>query len=200
MQFNSIRFFEATKSGVEAIIDDPSTFFLKQHIGHITFNVIVLRVCSTFDLLGNVAGDYVRTHGLCATMVSVLINAGFDAATILLRTGLRCIASLRNCHNLRSDLGIRQFRANFQGKTESCDNENLENDNVEKDLDSNSKHGTGAFSEQETNCGANLIKHSNSNGKEGEKSEEFKLRANSGTPITSASNSVINIRFTIISM
>lgn len=64
--------------------------------------------------------------------------------------------------------------------------------NVERDLDSNSKHDTVVFNEQENECGANLIKNSNSKGKEGEKSENVELRAKSETPILSAINSVIN--------
>ena len=93
------------------------------------------------------AVDYVTTHSLRATMVSLPINAGFDDAKISLRIGHRFIASLRNYHNLRSNLGIRQFRAIFQGSTKSCDNENLENANVEKELHSNLKHGTDIFNE-----------------------------------------------------
>lgn len=180
MQFDSNRFFVATKSGGGAISDDPSTFFLKQHIGRYTFFAIVHRVCSTLDLRGDGAVDYVTTHGLRSTMISLLINAGFDDATITLRTGHRCISSLRSYHNLRSDLGLRQFR-------------DFENDNVEKDFDSNSKDETDLLNEQETDCGANLIKNSNSKCEKTKKSEKFKLLSKSATPIVSANNSVVNI-------
>ena len=125
----------------------------------------------------------------------LFINADFDDTTITLRKGHTCMVSLRNYHDLSGDLGLSQFTEIFRGNTESYDSENLENDNVVKDLNSNSKHELDAFNEQEIDWGDNFIKNSNSKCGKREKSE---LLPKTAAPIVSAVNSVVNITIQLI--
>lgn len=96
----SDRFFLGVKKEGRVSRDDPNLFLHKQNLGRNTFFGNVKRVCNDLGIRADSAGNSVTTHGLRATMVSLLINAGYYDSTIILRTGHRNIASLRNYHNL----------------------------------------------------------------------------------------------------
>lgn len=67
------------------------------------------RVCGTLGILGDGAGEAVTTHGLRATMISLLIDAGYADSMIALRSGHRCLDNLKRYHNLRGDIGLEQI-------------------------------------------------------------------------------------------
>ena len=48
-------------------------------------------------------------------MVTLLIEAGYDDATITLIAGHRDIKSLRNYHNLRGSIGLNKLKRMFTG-------------------------------------------------------------------------------------
>ena len=70
-------------------------------------------VCLKLGVRGDGAKEVVTTHGLRGTMVLLLIAAGYDDYTIMLRTGHRNVMSLRSYHNLRGDIGIQQLSKMF---------------------------------------------------------------------------------------
>lgn len=60
----------------------------------------------------------VTTHGLRATMVTMLIDAGYSDSTIALRTGHRDLRSLASCQNLTGKIGVEQV-GRMYGETAS---------------------------------------------------------------------------------
>ena len=57
----------------------------------------------------------VTTHGLRATMVTMLIDAGYSDSTIGLRTGHRDLRSLVKYHNLTGKIGVQQIGNMYGG-------------------------------------------------------------------------------------
>lgn len=56
------------------------------------------------------------THGLRATMILLLITAGYSDAAIVLRSGHRGNNSSQSYHNLRGENGRAQLIAVFNGE------------------------------------------------------------------------------------
>lgn len=106
MSTSSDRFFMATKS--RASSTDPKDFFTKQHVGKNKFGEIVGSVCSRLGIVGDGPRENVTTHGLRATMISLLVEANYDDSTIALRSGYRNLDSLKRYHNLRGSVGLEQ--------------------------------------------------------------------------------------------
>ena len=92
---------------------DTKKYFMKQPLGRHSFTKIVSNFCSKLGLRGDGAHEIVTTHGLRATMVTLLIDAGYHDATITLRTGHHDVKSLRNYHTLRGIIGANQIRRMF---------------------------------------------------------------------------------------
>ena len=61
-------------------------------------------VCVKLEVSGDGAKGGVFTHRLRGTLFVLLIAAGYDDSTIMLRTGHRNAMSLRSYHNLRGDM------------------------------------------------------------------------------------------------
>lgn len=104
MERTSDRFFLGAEKGGKVYGDDPSQCFSRQNLGRSQFFDVVRRfcvTCVTVGLRGDRANEQVTTHGLTATMATLLINAGYENPIIMLRTGHRNFASLHNYHNLR---------------------------------------------------------------------------------------------------
>ena len=74
---------------------------------------IVRDVCTKLNIRGNGEASYMTTHGLRATMISMLISAGYSDAAVVLRSGHRDSTSLQSYHNLRGVNGERQLGAVF---------------------------------------------------------------------------------------
>ena len=60
----------------------------------------VKHVCTALNIYGDGACQYMATHGLRATMISLLIAAGHSDASVLLRSGHRDASSLNLYRNL----------------------------------------------------------------------------------------------------
>ena len=61
---------------------------------------IVKEVCSCLGIRGECVCENVPTHGLRATMISLLTSAGDSDATIVQRTGHCNTSVLQNYHHL----------------------------------------------------------------------------------------------------
>lgn len=57
---------------------------MKQNLGRYSFSMIVKTVCARLGLRGNGAYSSVTTHDLRASMMMLLIEAGYDYVTITL--------------------------------------------------------------------------------------------------------------------
>jgi len=115
----SMRFFLSTRQSAGAG-QGLERFFMKGNLGKNSFTKIVSSVCAAAGVDGDGANATVTTHGLRATMTTLLIDAGYDDSTISLRTGHRNVQSLRNYHSLRGGIGLDQFARMFDvdgGKT-----------------------------------------------------------------------------------
>ena len=66
---------------------DRVKYFKKQNLGRHSFSKIAKIVYSRLDLRGDGAYNVVATHGLRATMVTILIEAVYDDVTITQGTG-----------------------------------------------------------------------------------------------------------------
>lgn len=51
---------------------------------------------------------------ICATIVTLLVDAGYDDATIMLRTGHGDVKSLRMYHNLSRKIELNQLKRMFE--------------------------------------------------------------------------------------
>lgn len=80
----------------------------RQHLGKNSFTRLINEICTTANFRGNVVHDYMTTHGLRATMTSLLIEAGHNYSIIVLRTGLSSTDTLTRYHNLQGNEGFRQ--------------------------------------------------------------------------------------------
>ena len=100
-------------TGRDLTSGDPSSYFTKLPLGRHSFSNIPKIVCSRLDLRDDGAHKIVSTHGLRATIVTLLIDAGYDNATVTLLSEHRDIRSLRNYHGLRRNIGVQQIRRMF---------------------------------------------------------------------------------------
>ena len=75
----------------------------------------VKHVCTALNIYGDGACQYMATHGLRATMISLLIAAGHSGASVHLRSGHRDANSLKSYHNLRGSNGMNQLGPIFNG-------------------------------------------------------------------------------------
>ena len=75
----------------------------------------VKSVCTKLGIRGDGEAVFITTHGLRATMISLLISAGNSDAAVDLRTGHRDHNSLQSYHYLRGINGETQLTAFFRG-------------------------------------------------------------------------------------
>lgn len=106
------RFFVGAKGGARG---DLSEFFHNQPLGKNTCSGTVRSICTKLGILGSGEAAYMTTHGLRATMISLLISAGYSDCAVALRSGHRDLASLQSYHNLRGKNGENQLAAVFGG-------------------------------------------------------------------------------------
>lgn len=90
-----------------------------QPIGKNTLSGIVKTVYTALGIRGEGASDYVTTHGLRATMISLIISSGHSNASVELRSGHRNNNSLQSCHNLMGSSGGKQLSVVFGGDASS---------------------------------------------------------------------------------
>ena len=125
------RFFMGLKTtGRGLTSSDPKQYFTKQPLGMNSFNNIVKNLCLRLGVRGDGAFSTVTTHGLRATMVTLLIDAGYDDAIITLRTGHRDVKSLRNYHNLRGNIGLNQLKCMFGDSRDHVENNFIEENGI----------------------------------------------------------------------
>ena len=98
---------------------NTSLFFTNQPLGRNTFAKIVPETCTALGIRGDGPNDKVTMHGLRATMITILQEAGFSDSTIALRTGHKDVNSLKHYTNLRGRLGNQQFESIFRDPTSS---------------------------------------------------------------------------------
>ena len=103
-------FFLGVKSGRKA---DVCEFFRDQPLGRNTCSSIVKKVCSKLGIRGCGESSTMAAHGSRATMISMLISAGYSDAAVVLRTGHRDTTSLQSYQNLRGRHGREQLEAVF---------------------------------------------------------------------------------------
>lgn len=106
------RFFLSVKPGVK---HDTSKFFKQQPIGRYLMSTIVKDVCLSLGIQGEGAAKFMTTHGLRATMISLLIASGHSDASVMLRSGHADSTSLQSYHNLRGQHGADQLVGMFGG-------------------------------------------------------------------------------------
>lgn len=106
------RFFLGAKTGHQVRVCD---YFRNQPLGRNTCLTVVKDVCTKLGIRGTGEAAYMTTHGLRATMISLLISAGYSDAAVVLRTGHRDNSSLQSYHNLRGQNGADQLAAVFGG-------------------------------------------------------------------------------------
>eukprot|EP00171_Calliarthron_tuberculosum_P022929 IDg22929t1 len=63
----------------------------------------------SLGIVGDGAAKTITTHGLRATMISLLVQADYDDSTVALRSGHRNLNSLKRYHNLKGAVGIDQL-------------------------------------------------------------------------------------------
>lgn len=80
---DSERFFLGVRQGGTTHGTKPEHFFTRQHLGKGSFSKIVKSVCEKLGVRGDGAKEIVTTHGLRATMVVLLTDAGYDDSTII---------------------------------------------------------------------------------------------------------------------
>ena len=68
-------------------------------------------ICTSLKIYGEGASKYMTTHGLRATLISLLIASGHSDASVVLRSGHRDSMSLQSYHNLRGRNGRNQMIA-----------------------------------------------------------------------------------------
>ena len=106
------RFFLGVRSGKKV---DGREFWRNQPLGRNTCMTVVKSVCTKLGIRGDGEADFMTTHGLRATMTSLLISASHSDAAFVFRTGHRDRNSLQNCHNLCVIDGETQWAAVFRG-------------------------------------------------------------------------------------
>ena len=74
---------------------------------------VVKTVCEKLGIRGSGESTCMTTHGLRATMISMLISGGHCDAAIMLRRGHRDGTNLKSYHNLRGENGREQLNAVF---------------------------------------------------------------------------------------
>ena len=99
---------------------DPEKFFKPQAIGRNKMSSIIKEVCQCLGIRGQGAAEHVTAHGLRATMISLLISAGYSDASIVLRTGHRDSRSLQSYHNLKGQNGVDQLASLFGEKRQNA--------------------------------------------------------------------------------
>ncbi len=75
------RFFLGVCQGKKVLTHE---FFKNQSLGRNTCSRIVRTVCRKLNIRGNGEACYMTTHGLLATMISLLISAGYSDAAVVL--------------------------------------------------------------------------------------------------------------------
>lgn len=109
------RFFLGVKPvRKESIVE----YFRDQTLGRITCSKIINEVCQKLDIRGNGEAGSMTAHGLTATMISLLISAGYPDAAVVLRTGHCDTTSLQSYHNFRENEGEMQLNAVPGGRRE----------------------------------------------------------------------------------
>lgn len=92
---DSERFFLGLKSSKRDLTNgDPFKYFTKKNLGRNKFSSIVKRVCANLRIRGDGAHSIVTAHGLRGTMETLLIEAGYDDATITMRTGIETYGAI----------------------------------------------------------------------------------------------------------
>ena len=79
---------------------------------------VLKEVCLSLGIRGEGANNYVTTHGLRATTISLLISSGHSDAAVVLRSGHRDNNSLQSYHNLLGHSGEQQLAAVFGGTSD----------------------------------------------------------------------------------
>lgn len=85
------RLFLGARAGLQVRVCD---FFRNQQLGQNTCLTVVRNVYSKLGIRGTGEAAYMTTHGLRATMISLLILAGYSDAAVVLRPGNRDNSSL----------------------------------------------------------------------------------------------------------
>lgn len=113
------RFFLGVKPGKKVTVSD---FYRNQPLGRNTCSYVVKEVCAKLGIRGNGEADGMVAHGLRATMISLLIYAGYSDASVVSLTGHRNTTSLQSYYNLRGEQGAQQLEAIFrEPKRNACD-------------------------------------------------------------------------------
>lgn len=107
------RFFFSVRYGKNM---DLSEYFKRKPLGENTCKSVVKYVCASLGIRKQGQAAYMTTHGLRATMISLLISAGYSDAAVVLRSGRRYLNSLQCYHNLRGRHGTNQLCAAFGSK------------------------------------------------------------------------------------
>lgn len=81
-----------------------------------TISKYLIDACEKLGILGEGVFSRITVHSFRATVARQLYAAGFDDASVALRTGHRDLRSLKGYHNLRGDLGRQQQAAIFGQK------------------------------------------------------------------------------------
>ena len=102
---------------------DTSTFFKPQVIGRNKMSSIVKEVCQCLGIRGDGVAKHMTTHGLRASMISLLISSGSSDAPVVLRTRHRDSRSLQSYHNLKGSSGLKQLAAVFGSSDHEGDNQ-----------------------------------------------------------------------------
>ena len=79
---------------------------------------VLKEVCLSLGIRGEGANNYVTTHGLRATTISLLISSGHSDAAVVLRSGHRDNNNLQSYHNLIGHNGEQQLAAGFGGTSD----------------------------------------------------------------------------------
>ena len=92
------RFFLGVRSGKKV---DCREFWRNQPLGRNTCMTIVKSVNTKLNIRRHGEADFMTTHGLRATMISLVISANHSDAAFAFRKGYRDRNSLQNYHNSR---------------------------------------------------------------------------------------------------
>ena len=95
---------------VQPVSSDVCEFFRDHPLGGDTCSSIVKKVCSKSGIRGCGESSTMTAHGLRASMISILISAGYSDAAVVLRTGHRDTTSLQSFHNLREGIAKSSSR------------------------------------------------------------------------------------------
>ena len=88
---------------------NPFHFIGTQNLSINTLRSYITDTCKHLNIKGDGPNQTVTPHCLHARMTALLIDAGYDDATVTLRTGHRSHESLQNYHNLRGEIGLNQL-------------------------------------------------------------------------------------------